>query len=383
MKYETNSITLESTDTYFASADRSDISHIRSLNTLVESTPYIKNLIDAMPFVVVILNSNRQIVAANQKVCSLLGVDIEDALGKRPGELIGCIHADDGPNGCGTEAHCRVCGAVNAILDSMNSNNKVTEECRVTLHNGSSLDWEVTTSSLAIEGHSLICMGVQDISHQKRRNSLERTFFHDIINQLGAITGFVRIMADEHIESVELEEIKTLTDELLEEVQSQRNLTLAENGDLVPKLEPVEIKLLLERLVQLYQSHPVAKGRMIRISVPDKLILRTDAQLLKRVLANMIKNALEASSQGQTVTASCDCIDGLVSICVHNAAVIPQDVQLQIFNRSFSTKDGLGRGVGTYSIKLLGEKYLKGDVSFTSNAETGTTFSITLPLHTD
>lgn len=58
---------------------------------------------------------------------------------------------------------------------------------------------------------------------------------------------------------------------------------------------------------------------------------------------------------------------------------MPQSVKDQIFNRSFSTK-GAGRGVGTYSIKLLGERYLSGKVSFTSTPDEGTTFSIKLPI---
>ena len=58
---------------------------------------------------------------------------------------------------------------------------------------------------------------------------------------------------------------------------------------------------------------------------------------------------------------------------------MPPEVQLQVFNRSFSTK-GNGRGIGTYSIKLLCERYLKGKVSFVSSAEQGTIFKVTLPL---
>jgi sensor histidine kinase regulating citrate/malate metabolism len=51
---------------------------------------------------------------------------------------------------------------------------------------------------------------------------------------------------------------------------------------------------------------------------------------------------------------------------------------LQVFQRSFSTK-GRGRGIGTDSVRLLTEKYLEGRVAFTSTANTGTTFEVTLP----
>ena len=66
-------------------------------------------------------------------------------------------------------------------------------------------------------------------------------------------------------------------------------------------------------------------------------------------------------------------------ICVNNSAVVPQDVQLQVFQRSFSTKGAAGRGIGTYSMKLFGERYLGGEVGFVSRELEGTTFRLRLP----
>ncbi|MBK8046925.1 MAG: hypothetical protein IPK16_07250 [Anaerolineales bacterium] len=54
------------------------------------------------------------------------------------------------------------------------------------------------------------------------------------------------------------------------------------------------------------------------------------------------------------------------------------DIQLQVFQRSFSTK-GNGRGLGTYSMKLLTERYLQGEVGFVSTPESGTTFFARFP----
>lgn len=93
----------------------------------------------------------------------------------------------------------------------------------------------------------------------------------------------------------------------------------------------------------------------------------------------MVKNAVEASQAGQPVTVGCRQHDGRVEFWVHNHGVIPPQVQLQIFRRSFTTKDP-GRGLGTYSMKLLTERYLKGAVSFTSSPADGTTFVASCPL---
>ena len=67
-----------------------------------------------------------------------------------------------------------------------------------------------------------------------------------------------------------------------------------------------------------------------------------------------------------------------VEIWVNNPAVMPRDVQLQVFNRSFSTK-GSGRGIGTYSMRLLVSRYLGGSVDFDSSEDRGTIFRVRLP----
>jgi sensor histidine kinase regulating citrate/malate metabolism len=94
----------------------------------------------------------------------------------------------------------------------------------------------------------------------------------------------------------------------------------------------------------------------------------------------MTLNALEASPVGGVVTISLRAQGSEAVMEVHNSGAIDEDVQLQLFKRSFSTKSSLGRGIGTYSMKLFGERYLNGTVSFRSSREGGTLFSFSLPL---
>ena len=85
----------------------------------------------------------------------------------------------------------------------------------------------------------------------------------------------------------------------------------------------------------------------------------TDKILLQRIIINMLKNALEATSYEGTVRTGIENRGEKIRFWVRNEGVIPHDVQMQIFKRSFSTK-GKGRGIGTYSVRLLAENYLKG-----------------------
>ena len=104
----------------------------------------------------------------------------------------------------------------------------------------------------------------------------------------------------------------------------------------------------------------------------------TDRVLLRRVLVNLIKNALEAAPRGGTIFVSARVGEGRCRITVSNPGEMPMQVQHQLFHRSFSTKAATGRGIGTWSVKMLTERYLGGQVSFDCH-DGRTFFTVDLP----
>jgi PAS domain-containing protein len=91
----------------------------------------LRELAGAIPDILVILNPQRQIVYANQRLLETLGrADAQALLGLRPGEAFDCVHATQTPAGCGTTEFCRQCGAVNAILASQKGGQSV-QECQL------------------------------------------------------------------------------------------------------------------------------------------------------------------------------------------------------------------------------------------------------------
>jgi hypothetical protein len=131
----------------------------------------------------------------------------------------------------------------------------------------------------------------------------------------------------------------------------------------------------LSELCELYGKHSLSKNKIISLSYKGNPYIKSDRNLLGRIIGNLMKNALEASTADQKVTVSYENNKEPV-FSVHNVTAMEDDVKLQIFKRAFSTKEGRGRGIGTYSVKLLTEHYLKGQVSFISNEVDGTTFII-------
>jgi signal transduction histidine kinase len=369
--------------TKFAPAQRASAEEVSRQAGLFAGRKLLGILPNAVPCLLLALNEFRQIVFANDRFLELLSPRERErgVLGRRPGEVLGCRHAFEDEGGCGTTEACSTCGAVHAVLSSQGGTTDV-KECRIMRGAGEALDLRVWTTPIAVEGESFTILAALDIGHEKRRQSLERIFLHDICNVAYGLSWYADFLKKATREQVEgyVEAVGRLTRQLIEEIDAQRILMQAESGELLPQPEQVSSLQLLRSAVELYGGHPVAQDRHLCVDPhAEDVVVAGDRTLLSRVLCNLIKNALEACRKGETVTAGCARQDGQVEFRVHNPGFMPREIQLQIFQRSFSTK-GTGRGLGTYSIKLLTERYLHGRVSFTSTPEQGTTFQVRYPL---
>lgn len=370
--------------TEFAPAERAAPEDVKRQSQLFAERDLLSLLPAAVPCALVVLNAQRQIVFANQRFRDLAHTNEhrEPVEGQRPGEALGCVRALEGPGGCGTTKFCSTCGAVAAILTSQKGRADV-QECRITRRGkGEALEFRVWATPVEIEGEAFTIFAALDISDEKRRRALERIFLHDIYNVACGMKWCIEFLQKAGPEKLDdcFDDIHRLCRELNDEIEAQRLLLKAETGELVPTIGQIGTLGLLQDTVDLYGRHPVAQDRHLRIDAKAQdLVMVSDRVLLLRVLCNLVKNALEASAAGQTVTVGGAGQNGEVEFWVHNAGAMPRAVQLQVFQRSFSTKEP-GRGLGTYSIKLLTERYLQGHVSFTTSPEEGTTFRVRYPL---
>lgn len=376
--------------TFFAPAERASATTLTAQIAYFESLPLLETLLAAVSESVLILNQHRQIVYANNALFSYLDVTTPASIfGPRLGELFWCERVFELEGGCGVTQTCSTCGGLHAFLESQNGTPSV-KEYRLSINpNGKdevkALDFRVRATPHYFENEQYTIIALTDISDEKRRRILERIFFHDITNTAGVIHGLADILNEmQSLEDVHEFGLDTMLDmastRLLNEIEAHQQLTAAESGELTVQPEFFYTQSFLSDLLTLYKNHPVTKDRDLCLhSSLENVLIQSDRALLSRVIGNMIKNALEASDHGEMVTVGCQKFFDYVRIWVHNLQPIPQNIQLQIYQRSFSTK-GNDRGLGTYSMKLLTENYLHGRVSFESNAETGTTFMGTYPL---
>jgi signal transduction histidine kinase len=375
---------MEILETYPASIDRSTAKELNEAHKSLTKSGYITQIAEATNTLFMILDENRQIVLVNKQLLDLFDTDEESILGERPGEILSCVNAQKLPTGCGTHTFCRQCGALNAILsalDGLPANN----ECRISSRKDNknhAYDLSVKANPFSHEGKNYVLFSVVDISDKKRKEVLENTFFHDILNTVGGVLGFSQLLKSELEESEFYESaeiIYDLSDKLVKEIQSQRMLVSAERGNLqVNKSEAMLTPFITSIINLIKENEHVKKCKLVFSEKGGEFNFTTDLTILQRILVNMIKNAAEASEPGASVTVSSMKIDNEVTFSVHNETVMPEKIKMQIFQRSFSTK-GANRGIGTYSMKLFTEDYLGGNISFESEEGKGTTFTIRIP----
>lgn len=336
----------------------------------------LKDLFDIIPNTVLLLNKERQILYSNSYFLELIGVNPDKPMGLRPGEVLNCIHAYENTNGCGTTECCSVCGAVQAITQAQNTNGRVQKECLMNYKSGETeLSRELlivaASADYILKGATIFI--AKDISSEKLKMNMERLFFHDLLNTSGSIKGLAECA--EKVERMDemqkyMGYINNSTDYMIDEINSQKMLLFAEGDELHLNISKFSLNEIIYSIIRYYEE-----AEFIFDSDEDIKIV-SDRALVYRVVMNMVKNAVEAGSK--VITINLDRKKDYVELSVHNEGFMAKEIQLQLFKKFFSTK-GSGRGTGTYSMKLIGEGFLKGKVWADSNPDTGTRFTFQIP----
>jgi hypothetical protein len=378
-----NSGSARAPETHFAPAARSSVEEIARQVALIVDHPVVRTVLEAFCGQVLILNQRRQILAASPEFReALFAYDIGDYVGLRPGEALGCEHAQEGPGGCGTSLACRHCGAVLAILTAQCCLGPTYEECWISMrrkHGLESVEFRAKATPIKLGDTEVIVLALHDISDQKRRRVLEHSFLHDARNLVSGVMAWSDVLLQERGDEA-ADSLTHLARQLRDLLSEHAMLAQAEKGELVATMMPIDLQALAHLLTERFSSHPSGEGKTLLVVFPERAPpLISDQDIVSRILSNMVTNAFEASRPGAEVEVCYACQLGRSNFTVHNPGAIPQDVSARIFQRSFSSKTEPGHGLGTYSMRLLAERYLSGQVTFTSSQEAGTTFCLSLP----
>lgn len=371
-------------NTYFAPQEKADIQELATEIEIVSKSPILSGLLDSINGLLCILNEHRQIVALNNSFIKVLGIDDPaEILGLRPGKAVKCVHAEIEPEDCGSTKYCSSCGAAIAIVSSMEQNQPVEKICALSINRDDKVVdvvFLVKSHPITIDGGRFLLLFLQDITLQEQRAALERTFFHDVNNMLYMLLGSSELLVQE--EPSELaKNIHQASIRLHNEITIQRCLSLSETNSYQLVKQKVTTEKIFADIEAFFLNHPVADKKQIEFQNDFKDVkLNTDVSLLSRVLCNMTTNALEATEENGRIKIWVEQEGDQLIVCVWNAQEIPPQIVNRIFQRNFSSKEQSGRGIGTFSMRLFGEKVLGGEISFTTSKTEGTIFKFYHPL---
>ena len=205
---------------------------------------------------------------------------------------------------------------------------------------------------------------------------------HDIRNPLQGIAGDLYLI-DNDVASLPEGEVKKSLQESI--ISIQANLLYIDKiildlqdyaRPLKPRLERVDLEKVIE---EVFLSVPIAKNIEVNINL-DKQIpsLKTDFTMLKRIVTNLVNNAVQAMPEGGKLAVRTFCKNGKMVISVEDTGTgIPEEVKAKLFTPMVTTK-AKGQGFGLAVVKRLADA-LNGTISFESEKDKGTKFQVELP----
>jgi CheY-like chemotaxis protein/two-component sensor histidine kinase len=170
-------------------------------------------------------------------------------------------------------------------------------------------------------------------------------------------------------------------------VLSMVNLSLdlfrMEEGSYRLRAQAVDLAALVRTVTLELQAHASSKQLRMVLDLPSAPVFAQGEELLcYATLANLVKNALEASPDGGEVrvrVARVEDADGVcVEVDIHNGGQVPTEVRERFFEKYATHGKADGTGLGAYSARLMA-RVQRGSLRMAGDGD-GTTLSMRLPV---
>lgn len=227
-------------------------------------------------------------------------------------------------------------------------------------------------------------------SSQAAQKRLTDLIVHDLQNPVAGIVGVLEVLlakqgglSEEERDAVR--EARRRCQDLSNMIFNVLQVSRAEAAPLQTYVENLDLGPLVRQVAEGFQALAAHGGQKLKVEAPDRLSARTDQSLLRRILENLIRNALRHTPPGTEVVLRAEAGEGgRPRLSVRDDGPgIPPDLQHYLFEpfgalvlrevgRHVDT--GLGLASCRASAQALGAK-----LEVQSDGKRGTTFTLVLP----
>ena len=207
-----------------------------------------------------------------------------------------------------------------------------------------------------------------------------------LVNPLSAILGLVEMLTDAPAERLSAEQLELLqrvnanVQQMSGIVHHLLDVELIERGQQPFRLRPVDINVLIHRIVEAQQHQAEVKQVGLVLDLSARLpLVAADERMVERLLANLVGNALKFTPAHGAMRVSTHRQDSRLVIEVWNSGPrIPAALETAMFEKSVRKPSSTGCGLGLYICRSIVEMH-RGRLS-AHNTSDGVAFVVELPV---
>lgn len=222
---------------------------------------------------------------------------------------------------------------------------------------------------------------------QLQKERLTAFVVHDLKNPVNSLDLHAQLLLrNRGLDDRARESAQRIRDEvrsLLRLLLNLLDISKSEEGRLVPQRHEIDLEALFAEIVEAHHVKAQDAGVVLRRTVEVRSIA-ADVDLLRRVLENLLDNALRHAPEQSEVRVTVAPSDGAVEIRIADAgAGVPPELREKIFERFIQVENServvtrTGRGLGLTFCKLAIEAH--GGSIWIEEANPGAVFCVRLP----
>ncbi|MCB2186910.1 MAG: response regulator [Deltaproteobacteria bacterium] len=257
--------------------------------------------------------------------------------------------------------------------------------------------FEIAEVRARVDTHLQLRAAYAEVQEQNRqlkdyarlRDEVERITHHDLKTPLNALMSVPELLLDEPNLTADQRDMLRLMREsatrMLHLINRSLDLYKMELGRYQLCPEPVEVVRLIQEIWTECRELVLAKGLSLHllrrgqpVSPHERFWVRGEDLLVYSLLANLIKNAVEASPPGAALTISLVELQAGQLIRLHNQGAVPAALRGTFFDKFTTAGKKGGTGLGAYTARLIAQT-LGGSLAMTTSVGEGTLLSVTLP----
>lgn len=281
-------------------------------------------------------------------------------------------------------------------LSQLQNGATVSYESSMYTRYGHEVPVEVSVRRISNNGEPQLQWILLDITERKDmdrlRVDLMQMVYHDlrsplanVLSSLNLIGSMDPVQDDQTINSIVEIAIRS-TERVQRLASSLLDTSMMQAGQKIGSMAPVDLSGVMQEAVKAITPYLENKSHQLNLDLPDEQMeVMADADIIRRVLINLLENAVKYSPDDSNITIGAEKVTGQAQVWVQdNGPGIPEEDLPTIFDkftrsRQKDNKKVKGLGLGLAFCKLAVENH-GGNIRVDSKLGEGTRFTFTLPI---